>query len=163
MYPRKTINQPSAVKKNDMCLSETLKKILQISSILSELTVAKMDITKNRLVPDNPEISDGMEEDYKDDVFPETVDSKIIEAFILIMQLLFITPSSEKEWSTIMENANSYLIILKDIVVDLPGYKKKIFGLELLSDFQQAQNIADEQKNDELSKNLMLCKRAIFE
>jgi len=124
-----------------------------------------MEFTKRHLMVNDSKSCDGLEDDDTifGEKFPEIVSQQITEVFILIIQLLFIPPSSQEELQAIVENANSYLVILRDIVTNLPGYKKMQFGHELLADFQRAQNFIDAKNDDELAKNLILCKRAIFE
>lgn len=148
-----------------MCILSTFEKMVNISTKLSELLVERMNIIKSNLSVGDGISSDGTEGDSENSVkdIPESIQLRVVEVFMLILQLLSTKCESAREAITIKENATSYLDILTQWAVDLPGYKKIPLGEDLIPYLQQAQTQLENYQETELLLKLHLCKRTIFE
>lgn len=145
-----------------MCLKSTLDNMLKISTALTKISLEKMNMISAKFSGDNSTVfsSEGMEED---DSVCEQLKLQITETFLLIIELLLVPRDNESEAKIIAENAESYIGMLTNLVVDLPGYKKQPYGPDILPKFQEVSELLESLKENDLLRKLIICKRAIFE
>lgn len=148
-----------------MCLKSTLDKMLQISQILTQLSVDKMNIAgemyTNSKYPTSSD--DAMENECTSlDMAHKQFCANAIEAFIDILDLLLIKGDSKQEETIVLENVNSYLTMLKNLVSDLSGFSKQNIDNKIETNYNLAYDKLLSLSNETLSKKLLLCKMAIF-
>ena len=149
-----------------MCLQSTLNKMLTISEILSQLSVAKMNIV-GKIYADSkyPETS----EDYSMEGMSSLDDeckkftSQAIEAFVYILDFLLANSDSNQESNVVKENANSYLELLKNLVYDFPGYFKSTIETTILDKYKRVETKLIATQDETLLTQLLFCKMAMFD
>lgn len=149
-----------------MCLKSTLDKMLRISRILSQLSVEKMDIvgemySNSKFIASSDDAMEGTDSTL--DKAYALFNSKVVEVFILILELILAPSDNEQEATAVSTNADSYLDILKNLVSDLAGYSKQEMDKSIYDKYAAAENKLSDIDGGNLSANLILCKRAIFE
>lgn len=149
-----------------MCLKSTLDKMLAISQILSQLSVDKINIVGEVYASSKftTSMDDAMEgADTPLDTTYKRFYSKIIEVFLYILDLILIPTDSSQEAVAVTDNASSYLDMLKNLVSDLTGFSKQEMDESIYNKYTAAEQKLNELKEENLSTQLILCKRAIFD
>lgn len=151
-----------------MCLKTTLKKMLEISTKLTDISLEKLNLIGAKFANEKfPTFSaEGTEEDYTSYIShskKENDNILITTTFLLITELLTTKADDTHELSIILKNAESYTEILTDLVANFPRYQKQSIDNEISTEYQKAISTLEELQARELSRKLIVCKRAIFE
>lgn len=149
-----------------MCLKATLDRMLNISQILTELSLYKMNTVGEKYLSDkySGTSGDAMEsESSSEETATNEYTQKVIEVFVYILDFILAPSENPKEEKVISENSNSYLKILQDSILGIPGFKKQKIDQQIEDKYSKAYNKLELSNNTALSTKLLLCKRTIFE
>ncbi len=146
-----------------MCNSDALRQLLEIASQLAGLTASRLKAMQEQLYSSSTlSSSDGidMEAELSYDG-NDMITQKIINVFLSILHLLKFLSDKPDSKSTLIANILESINILNSTVNGFPGYRKADMDETINS---LLQDVLNQYKDDaEVSKNLILCKRSIFE
>lgn len=144
-----------------MCIRSTIDIMLKISTLLSKLSIDRVDRMKSLFMSDNmSSCNDGMENTEMGVSSQNT--NLIVNIFLLIVDLLLVTLDNKDEELLVKDNSLSYIEILLKVIDGLPEYKKQGIDENVYQKYNEAYN-KWEALNKDVSMHLLLCKRSIFE